>query len=276
MEIDSPSASFIGTIPANYDRYLGPLIFEFSAADMAKRVASGLNGAARVLEVACGTGISTRHLSEKTPGGTEITATDLNQAMLDFAVEKNGALEGVTYQQADALALPFADNEFDAVVCQFGVMFFPDKAAGLAEMSRVLKPGGQLTITIWDRFEVNPAVGIVDSIIKSAFDTNPPRFLEVPFNLLDVSAVESLYHGAGFQDVDVTHVSEAVKVLDHENVARGFLTGNPTVLEVNDRGSVDIETLIKAASKKLEDTFGPVPVALPFREITFQSRKSKP
>ena len=273
MEIDSPSASFIGTIPANYDRYLGPLIFEFSASDMADRVANGLNGKSRILEVACGTGISTRHLAGTAAEGTEIVATDLNQAMLDFAASSNGDLDGVTYQQADALSLPFGDNEFDAVVCQFGIMFFPDKAAGLAEMVRVLKPGGQLTVTVWDSFDFNPAVGVVDQVIKRAFATNPPRFLEVPFNLLDVAAVEALFHGAGLQDVDVVHVSETVEVSDHENVARGFITGNPTVLEVNERGSVDIETLIVAASRQLEQRFGPAPVGLPFREITFQSRK---
>ena len=120
----STTASFTGSIPENYDTYLGPILFEFSGADLAKRVSDAVNHPASILEIACGTGISTRHLANACPAGTTIQATDLNQAMLDHAAKANGSLAGVTYSQADALALPFDDGRFDAVVCPFGIILF--------------------------------------------------------------------------------------------------------------------------------------------------------
>ena len=131
MSESSTNFSFSGAIPVNYDTYLGPVLFEFSAADMAKRVSATFDKPAKVLEVACGTGISTRHLSNALPHGSEVVATDLSDAMLAHAEKINSNLPGVSYRQADALDLPFEDGSFDAVVCQFGIMFFPDKALSL-------------------------------------------------------------------------------------------------------------------------------------------------
>src|SRR5690242_6913191 len=139
---------FAGSIPALYERYLGPLIFEPYADDLAERVASGAPN--RVLETACGTGIVTRALARRLPAAAELVASDLNQPMLDFAA---GQLKDrrVTWRQADALALPFPDRSFDAVACQFGAMFFPDRVAGYREASRVLRPGGRFVFSVWDR-----------------------------------------------------------------------------------------------------------------------------
>lgn len=131
---------FTGEIPIFYDRYLGPQIFADYAEDLARRAAA--LRPARVLETAAGTGIVTRALAGSLATEAEITATDLNQAMLDFAAAQPG-LERVTWQQADAQRLPFDDRSFDAVLCQFGVMFFPDRLAGYREARRVLRPGGR-------------------------------------------------------------------------------------------------------------------------------------
>lgn len=273
MTAASTHTSFTGTIPENYDTYLGPLLFEFSAADMAHRVADELVQPGKVLEVACGTGISTRHLANTLPVGTKIIATDLNEAMLTHAAKVNGGLPGVSFSQADALNLPFEDASFDAVVCQFGVMFFPDKDKGMSEMTRVLKPSGVLALNVWGSFDKNPAVRIVDGVIKGYFDTDPPRFLEVPFGLSDVSKVRRMFADAGYPSVDVAHVTEAVETLDYMNVARGFVTGNPTMIEIEQRASVDVEEIVTAAAAALECSFGPVPVNLEFQEIVYLGRK---
>ena len=116
-------AVFSGSIPSIYDRYLGPLIFEPYAQDLATRL-SALNPE-HVLETAAGTGIVTRALVRSLSPGVTIVATDLNQPMLDHAAERIPSSR-VSWQKADAQALPFPDGSFDAVVCQFGVMFFPD------------------------------------------------------------------------------------------------------------------------------------------------------
>ncbi|MEM7172621.1 MAG: class I SAM-dependent methyltransferase [Pseudomonadota bacterium] len=273
MSANTTHASFTGAIPEAYDRYLGPLLFEFSAADTARRVAAATNGPVKLLEVACGTGISTRHLAGALPAGSEIMATDLNQAMLDHAGRVNGDLPGVTYRQADALDLPFEGARFDGVVCQFGIMFFPDKAKGLAEMARVLKPGGVLLLTVWDSFAQNPAVAVVDRVIKSFFETDPPRFLEAPFAMHDRDAGRALIEGAGFAAPEVNLVSAAVASASHGDTARGFITGNPTINEVNERATVGADEIIASSIAELEAEFGPTPVKLPFQEIVYSAHK---
>lgn len=273
MPDTSTMAQFTDGIPGNYDTYLGPLLFEFTAADTAQRVAKTLSGPARILEVACGTGISTRHLARTLAPGSTIIATDLNQAMLDHALRVNGDLPGVTYAQADALNLPYADADFDAVVCQFGVMFFPDKARGMAEMARVLQPNGTLALTVWDSFDANPAVAVVDGVIKSFFETDPPRFLEAPFSFHSTDEGRALFREAGIGELDVAHVFDDVETSDYKLPATGFITGNPTILEIEQRATVDAVDIIAAAATALERAFGPAPAKLRFQEIAYIAEK---
>ena len=123
---------FSGSIAKLYESHLVPLLFEPYAADLANRLVS--RSLSRVLEVAAGTGVVTRALASALPNTVSIVATDLNQAMLDQAAAI-GTSRPVEWRQADAMQLPFDDGTFDAVVCQFGVMFFP------AEPQRVRKCG---------------------------------------------------------------------------------------------------------------------------------------
>jgi len=145
---------FQGAVPENYDRYLGPVIFEPWAEDLVLRLAG--KKYERVLEIACGTGIVTRRLRDALPPIIKIVATDLNPDMFEFAKPKFKERENVIWQQADASALPFPNCSFDAAVCQFGVMFVPDKAAAMRESYRVLRSGGVFLFNVWDSFEANP------------------------------------------------------------------------------------------------------------------------
>jgi ubiquinone/menaquinone biosynthesis C-methylase UbiE len=122
VNVKDDVAGFIGSIPQHYDQSLGPLIFADYAADIARRVAACKP--ARVLETAAGTGILTRHLRDVLPSHVRLTATDLNPPMLEMTRTKFRPGEQAELRPADATALPFADASFDAVVCQFGVMFF--------------------------------------------------------------------------------------------------------------------------------------------------------
>ena len=173
---------FAGSIPETYDRYLGPLLFEPYARDLAARLAA--LAPARVLETAAGTGVATRALARALPAGAAIVATDLNRPMLDLAAARMETAE-VTWQQADALALPFGDGAFDAVACQFGAMFFPDKAAAYREARRVLRRGGRLVLSVWDRIESNELAHVVDEARGGAVPGGPapvpgPRALRLP------------------------------------------------------------------------------------------------
>lgn len=111
--MSSEHSQFVGSIPKTYDEHLGPLLFRFYAGDLAGRVDGA--SAQRVLEIACGTGISTEYLREALPSDTEIVATDLNEPMLQFAQSRRAALPNVSFELADAGGLPFPEKSFDAV-----------------------------------------------------------------------------------------------------------------------------------------------------------------
>ena len=264
---------FAGSIPATYDAHLGPLLFEFSAADLAARVATAVPNAARVLEVACGTGISTEHLHGQLSDGAQLLATDLNQAMVDFAVNKRGALPNVEWRVADALALPFETGEFDAVVCQFGVMFFPDKALGIGEMTRVLKPDGLLAFNVWDSFDHNRIASIAHETIARYFDDAPPEFLRVPFGFAAVDPIKALLHDAGFHGIGIDVVVETVECPDPYHAAKGIVEGNPGILEIRDRATADPETIVQDLARELQASFGPPPLKIPLQEIVFTAIK---
>jgi ubiquinone/menaquinone biosynthesis C-methylase UbiE len=183
---------------------MGPMLFEPYAEDLAERLK--LRNGMHVLEVACGTGIVTRRLRAVLPPGSRLVATDLSDPMLSFARQKFANDSSIEWQQADALALPFADQSFDAVVCQFGLMFVPDKAAAFREAFRVLKPGGQLLLNTWDRLEQNDFPLLTHTTTASFFESDPPRFYEIPFSLYDADQLRSWMADAGFQNITVRPV----------------------------------------------------------------------
>ena len=165
---------FAGSIPKLYQSHLVPLIFEPYALDLANRLRS--RPLSRVLEIAAGTGVVTRALASALPESVSIVATDLNQAMLDHAMGV-GTKRAVQWRQADAMRLPFPDASFDAVVCQFGVMFFPDKSKAFSEARRVLKPAGVFIFNVWDLIEENEFAHVVTLALESVFLQDPPRFM---------------------------------------------------------------------------------------------------
>jgi SAM-dependent methyltransferase len=188
--------AFVGSIPELYERYLVPLIFEPYAGDLALCIAR--RQPARVLEIAAGTGVVTRQLAKTLPPEASIVATDLNQDMLDQAAAE-GTSRPVEWRQADALHLPFPDEFFDVVVCQFGVMFFPDKARAFAEARRVLRSGGQFIFNVWDRLEHNDFANTVTQVLGRLFPDDPPRFLaRVPHGYHDPSVIARDLARGGF------------------------------------------------------------------------------
>src|SRR2546423_1967255 len=187
---------FTGSIPELYDTYLVPLIFEPYAGDLARR--AGALAPSRVLEIAAGTGVVTRAMAHTLAASADIVATDLNQKMLDRAAEV-GTVRPVRWQQADAMRLPFDDARFDVVVCQFGVMFFPDKVAAYAEARRVLRHGGTLLFNAWDRIEQNEFADAVTVTLAEVFPDDPPRFMaRTPHGYFDTAAIRRDLVAAGF------------------------------------------------------------------------------
>lgn len=228
------ASRFVGSVPENYDEHLGPLIFEGYAADLAQRLANA--SPARLLELAAGTGIVTRKFRDLLPGECAIVATDLNEPMLEIARKRFNSGESVTFDQADATDLPFADGSFDAVACQFGVMFFPDKHRGYTEVLRVLSSGGTYIFNVWDSWKKNPFAEIVHEVVKKLFPDDPPGFYEVPFHYHDSDVIRRDVSAAGFSEVNIKSVSKRSKIPSAADFATGLVFGNPLIEEIVSRG----------------------------------------
>ena len=259
---------FQGAIPENYDRYLGPVIFKPWAKDLVLWLAGKKYEC--VLEIACGTGIVSRRLRDALPAMTEIIATDLNPDMFEFAKRKFREDENITWQQADASALPFPDCSFDAAVCQFGVMFVPDKATAMRESYRILRSAGVFLFNVWDSFEANPFAQIAHTTICSFFDHDPPGFYQIPFGFHDSTVIREMLRDAGFDRIESFSETKPCRSDSARGWATGLVRGNPVAAEATERG-VDPEDLIEAVAKQIGKAFGSAPVESTMRVMVWQA-----
>jgi len=264
-------AAFVGSIPANYDRYLGPLLFHGYADDMAARLE--VRPGMRVLETACGTGIVTERLVARLAGQGSLVATDLNEPMLAYAAAKLRGVERVEWQPADATRLPFDERSFDTVVCQFGLMFFPDKAAGMREAFRVLKPGGHFLVSVWDRLEDNPVPRITHETVSTFFPSDPPQFYTIPFSLHDPEVVRRLLDGAGFVDVQWERLDRTGVSPSAAEAAIGLIEGNPIYLAIMERRPAALADIKAAVARNVAAALGDHPLRCPLRTIVFSARR---
>ena len=240
-------AAFRGSIPALYDRCLGPMLFEPYAEDLAGRAAALRPG--RVLETAAGTGIVSERLAAFLPHA-ELVATDLNPDMLALASERDHHPR-VLFQQADAQHLPFPDGSFDLVVCQFGVMFYPDRVAAHREARRVLKPGGRYLFNSWDRLEANPIAARVVAALAGMFPDDPPGFLgRVPFGYHDRMRIEADLRSGGFGNVAIEAVAKTSRTTARE-AALGLCCGSPLRAEIEERAPGRLDEIAAAVASEL-------------------------
>jgi SAM-dependent methyltransferase len=247
---------FQGSIPALYDEHLGPLIFVPYADDLASRLVDIQHG--RILKTAAGTGVLTRALVSSLPESVSIVATDLNQPMLDHASTQLLST-WVNWRKADAQHLPFPDGEFDAVVCQFGVMFFPDKPRAFSEAYRVLKPSGRFLFNVWDRIEENEFAELVVRSVATLFPENPPRFL-APHGHHHTAALEAHLRAAGFGAVTTEIVTRESQAANARSVAIGYCQGTPMRNEIEAHDPDRLAEATDAAAAAITKEFGPGPV----------------
>jgi ubiquinone/menaquinone biosynthesis C-methylase UbiE len=266
----SDSAAFIGNIPEHYDRGLGPVMFSGYAEALARQVAA--TGPDRVLETAAGTGIVTRALRDALPAGTALTATDLNPPMLAIAAAKFAAGAKVSFQPADAQALPFPDASFDAVVCSFGIMFYPDKPKGYREAHRVLIPGGRYHFSVWDSLRHNPYARIPHETVRRLFPADPPGFYDVPVCCAAIDPVKEALIDAGFTAIAVAVVSLVKEVADPPRFARALIFGNATAEQIQQRGG-DPERAVAIVLERLGAELGTAPMRMPLQAILYSARK---
>jgi ubiquinone/menaquinone biosynthesis C-methylase UbiE len=249
---------FSGSIPSLYDKYLGPLIFEPYADDLARRLST--LDPERILETAAGTGIVTRALDRSLSPRASMVATDLNQPMLDHAAERISSSR-VSWQKVDAQGLPFPDRAFDAVVCQVGLMLFPDKPKAYREARRVLKPGGHFIFSVWDKIEHNEFADLVATAVADMFADDPPRFLaRTPHGYHDRDAVIAELRSAGFVSVAAETLTRRSVAPSCRDPAIGFCQGTPLRSEIEARDADRLVEATEAAAGKISARFGNGPV----------------
>ncbi len=262
------ATSFSGSIPEHYDAGMGPLVFVDYADDIACRAAA--LKPARLLETAAGTGIVSRRLRDHLPASTHLTSTDLSPVMLEIARAKFKPTEQVAFQPADATALPFGDASFDVVVCQFGVMFYPDKDKSYREVHRVLTPGGHYLFNVWDAHRYNPFGRIAHETAGQFFPDDPPQFLSIPFNYAFDPIRDSLI-AAGFTDITARIVRFEKDVGDCTGLARGITFGSPLIDQIRARGGVEPEQVFETILANYRREFGN-PGKMPLQATVFSAR----
>ena len=245
--------AFNPSIAEIYARDLVPLMFQAYADDLAQRVPHDVT---RLLEIAAGTGVVTRALDRALPPTVAIVATDLNPAMLAGA-ESQPMGRPVEWKQADALALPFEDAMFDAAVCQFGAMFFPDRVRGYSEIRRVLRDGGTFLFNVWDRIEDNEFADVITDALVALLPSDPPSFMRrVPHGYFDRELIRQDLRAAGFTATPnfetVTRRSHGVSA---RNVAVAFCEGTPMRNELEAR-RIPLDAASDAATEALTNAFG--------------------
>ena len=226
---------------------MGPLLFEPYAKLVAERCA--LLQPDRILETACGTGIVTRAVHQAAPRA-ELVATDINPGMLEFAAHMR-TTEHVSFQSADAQDLPFAEGSFDLVLCQFGVMFFPDKVRANQEARRVLRPNGHYLLVTFNRLELNPVPKAAADAVNALFAHNPFNYMERgPFCYADPTRIKHDLHAAGFTEMEIETIELSSRV-NARDAAQGLVFGSPLRAEIERQDPSALDRTADAVTQAL-------------------------
>ena len=262
-------ASFTGSVPAFYDRCLGPVLFEPYADDVVRRLPERED--LRVLELACGTGIVTRRLRTGLPESATLVATDLFDPMLDHA-RAAVSEPGIEWRQADIQGLPFADGEFDVVVCQFGLMFLPDKVQGFREARRVLGEGGTFIANVWLSKDDNPHTLVIEELLLRLFPDDPPRFMEVPHGYHEPHRILGDMDAAGWDGVELDEVRIEGIGPSAAEFAMGWAKGSPLTHELIARDA-DLDAFASQLTEGLAQLGGEAPTTVPLAALVITATR---
>ena len=272
MADDQPHR-FSGSVPEFYESFMVPMFFEPYADDLVGRLRA--RPPRSVLEVASGTGVLTRAMAAGLPASTAITATDLSRDMIERG-EAIGTSRPVTWRQADVHHLPFADGSFDAVVCQFGAMFFPDRPAAFREMGRVLGPGGCALVSVWDSLATNEFAATVDQAVAARFPDDPPGFFaHTPHGYFDEAILKADVGAGGFD------LPAGFDVVDRRSAAptawaaaMALCQGTPLRAEIEARSPGELDAVTDAAAEAIAERFGATAPSGAMRAFVLTATKS--
>lgn len=267
--MSNSNPSFKGTIPRIYDEHLGPLLFEPYALDLMDRIKKK---PASVLEIACGTGIVTSHLRRSLPSSAKLTATDISLDMLNIGRSKM-ADKRIEWKLADVQQLPFDEESFDLVVCQFGFMFVTDKPKALREVYRVMTSGGIFMFSTWDKIENNRASAIANKVINSYFENDPALLSQVHFSMFNPDEIKAMLKHAGFHDIKIELVKKEGKSSSASHAAVGFVEGSLVYLEIMNKIPSMEKKIIEHVTQAFAENFGDAPMIVPMQALVIQCKK---
>ena len=203
------------------------------------------------------TGVVTRALAKALTAHVDLVATDLPPTLLDSEAAV-GTQRPVRWQQADAMRLPFGDAEFDVVVCQFGAMFFPDKARAFSEARRVLRRGGVLLFSVWDRIEENEFADVAAAALAGLYPADPPRFMaRTPHGYFDHGAIARDLADAGFEGAPrIETIAARSRAESARVVAVAYCQGTPWRNEIEARDEAGLAAATSACADAIAARFG--------------------
>lgn len=246
-----------------YDRFFVPALFAQWTPRMLEAAAVGAGD--RVLDVACGTGILTRAAAARVGTSGAVTGLDVNPGML--AVARRHAAD-VDWREARAEALPFEDGRFDAVLSQFGLMFFDDRVAALREMWRVLRPGGRLAIAVWDSMQRAPGYAAMSGLLRRLFGDEIAGALEAPYSLGDTRALGALLAEAGLAKVEVRTVDGVARFPSIADWVRTDIKGWTLADRINDEQLAQLQDEAARALRAFVGPDGAIAFAHPAHVVT--------
>jgi SAM-dependent methyltransferase len=264
LTVQLPSPSFEGAEPEIYDRCLGPALFTPYAENLVTRVVGHAGDA--VLETACGTGVLTCELRAQLPPGVRLVATDLSQAMMDYARGCLGRLGQISWKRADCARLPFHSASFSAMACQFGVMFVPDKQAAMREARRVLVDGGLVAFNVWGSLSDNPYARAARETTARVVSAEPAHFFDVAYGSGDVDAWRSLLAAHHFEVRELEWTKVQLYSPTAERLALGLIRGTP-VRKAIERVGAEPARVVEEVARSLARLGGEAPFRSTMRAL---------
>jgi SAM-dependent methyltransferase len=275
---------FSGGDALNYEQYLGPLLFEPSALEFISYLGLSGNGdgdpgspdascPAAVLEIGSGTGRLTRHLRQYFPTTTQLIASDISPDMLELARRQ---LEdpSIEFQVADAQQLLFSDNSFDLVVCQYGLMFLPDKLKGFTEIFRVIKPGGRFVFSTWDKLDNMPLLDLIfNKLVIPFFKGEDTTRFRVPFSLYEPTILLDLLQESGFTHRSVFPIHFKGRSMSPEEVVNGLFLKHPLGRQVAEKKLEAVKPMAEEMLRRIAGQFGASDLLFDLKALIGSGRK---
>jgi ubiquinone/menaquinone biosynthesis C-methylase UbiE len=254
-----------------YDRHLVPAIF----APWAPRVLDLAAPAAgeRVLDVACGTGVVARLAAERVGADGRVVGLDLNPGMLVVARSLLVEAAPIEWVQATAGRLPFPDGSFEVVCCQLGLQFFPDRAAALAEMARVLVPGGRLAVMVWRSIDHSPGFAVLAGALDRHVGPAAGAIMRAPFGLGEEGALRGLVAGAGFGEVKLDRQAGVVRFGSARELVVAYGAGSPLAGPIGAAEPAARAGLLAEVQAALDPWQGPAGLAFPIEALLASGRR---